>query len=82
MKIQALFEILESEGKIEEPFGKKLKSTPNLFELRVKYQVQWRVIYAYMGKTEIVILSAFFKKTQKTPLAELFKAIKRRRLYE
>lgn len=74
LRFQALFEILEQEGKLEEPFGKKLAGHDNLFEIRVKYQGQWRAIYAYLKKENIVILSAFGKKTQKTPKAELEKA--------
>ncbi|HLB60369.1 MAG TPA: type II toxin-antitoxin system RelE/ParE family toxin [Patescibacteria group bacterium] len=77
LKFQALFEILQQEGKLEEPFGKKLSGTINLFEIRVKYQGQWRVLYSYMYKDSIVVLAAFAKKTQKTPSAELRKAKKR-----
>jgi len=76
IKFQALFEILEEKGKLEEPFGKKLSGT-HLFEIRVRYQGQWRAIYAYIGMDKIVILCAFSKKTQKTPESELEKAIKR-----
>ena len=80
LKFQALFEILQQEGKLEEPFGKKLSGTINLFEIRVKYQGQWRALYSYMykdSKDSIVVLAAFAKKTQKTPSAELRKAKKR-----
>lgn len=74
LKFQAMFEVLEQDGKLEEPFGKKLSGYTNLFEVRVKYQGQWRAIYAYLKKENIVILSAFGKKTQKTPITELEKA--------
>lgn len=77
LKFQALFEILEQTGKLEEPFGKKLSSRGNLFEMRVKHEGQWRAIYAYMQINAILILSAFGKKTQKTPIVEMEKAKKR-----
>lgn len=82
LKFQALFEILEETGKLEEPFAKKIVSTLGLFEIRVKYQGQWRAIYAYVEKKTIIILSAFGKKTQKTPGAELEKAKSRIQEYE
>ena len=74
LKFQALFEILEEEGRLEEPFGKKLSGTINLFEARVKHQGQWRSLYAYVYKDSIIILCAFSKKTQRTPLKELERA--------
>jgi len=71
------FEILEKDGRLVEPEAKKLISTRGLFEIRVKYKGQWRAIYAYATSYTIVILSAFAKKTQKTPVEELNKAKKR-----
>ena len=82
LKFKTLFAILEKKGKLEEPFGKKLSGRENLFEIRVKQDGQWRSIYAYMDKNIIIILSAFGKKTQKTPIAELEKAKRRLADYE
>ncbi len=84
LKIRArfndLFQILEEKGKLEMPFAKKIDSV--LFEIRIKQNGQWRAIYAYVLKNEIVVLSAFLKKTQKTPKKELTKALKRLKNYE
>lgn len=77
LKFQALFEILEQDGKLEEPFGKKLTGRGDLFEIRIKQDGQWRALYAYIDDNSIIILCAFVKKTQKTPIAELEKAGKR-----
>lgn len=74
IKFRALFRVLEIYGFIEEPFGKKLAGQSNLFEIRIKYQGQWRALYAYIGKKFIVILTGFKKKTQKTPFSEIQKA--------
>ena len=75
----ALFRILEKEGLLKEPFAKRLSD--NLFEIRVKLKGQWRALYAYIGRSRIIILSAFNKKTQRTPIRELEKAEKRLRRY-
>ncbi len=82
LKFQTLFERLEKEGRLEEPFGKKLAGRENLFEIRVKYQGQWRALYAYINKELVIILSVFGKKTQKTPIVELEKAERRLQDYE
>lgn len=75
IKITASLEILARDGFLKEPFAKKIDT--ELFEIRVKYKGQWRALYAYLHKHIIVILSAFHKKTQKTPLQEIKKAKKR-----
>ena len=75
-----LFQILETKGKLEMPFAKKLDT--NLFEIRIKHKGQWRATYAYILKNRIIILSAFLKKTQKTPKKEITKALRRLKTYE
>lgn len=77
IKFQALFEILQQNGKLEEPFGKKLLGKNNLFEIRIRYQGQWRAIFAYMQKEVVIVLTVFQKKTQKTPKKQLDTAIQR-----
>ena len=77
LKFKAIFIILENEGKLEEPDAKKLIGNIGLFEIRIKHRGQWRAIYAYLQDDNIIILSAFAKKTQKTPTLELDKAKKR-----
>lgn len=81
LKFQALFEILEELGRLEEPYAKKLSGSKGLFEVRVNHNGQWRAIYAYLEKEIIIIVSAFVKKTQKTPSNELHKAQQRLREY-
>lgn len=75
----ALFEILQREGFFKEPFAKPVNT--NVFEIRVKQKGQWRALYAYIQRQRIIILSAFNKKTQKTPKKELQKAEKRLERY-
>lgn len=80
-KFKGLFTILEEEGKLEEPYAKKLRGKHGLLEMRVKHEGQWRVIYAYLSGDIVIVLSAFRKKTQKTPLQEISKAYKRLQAY-
>jgi phage-related protein len=75
-----LFEILSKEGRLELPFAKKISR--ELFEIRIKHAGQWRATYAYIVRNQIIILSAFAKKTQKTPSKELTKAMKRLAHYQ
>jgi len=82
LKFRALFQTLETDGFLEEPFAKKLAGQDNLFEIRVKHREHWRVIYAYFEKEYIIVLSAFGKKTKKTPGKELTKAKKRLQNYK
>jgi phage-related protein len=77
IKIRAYVDILKETGELREPYAKKLKSKNNLYEIRIKYRGAWRIFYAYLGQIEIIILSGFHKKTQKTPLKEINRAIKR-----
>jgi phage-related protein len=82
LKFITIFGLLERNGQLREPFGKKLSGAPRLFEMRVKCQGEWRSVYAYSEKEYIIVLSFFNKKTNQTPKAELFKAIHRFRTYE
>jgi len=77
----SLFSILEESGRLELPNAKKLQGQIGLFEIRVKYKGQWRAIYAYLSNNLIIILSAFQKKAQKTPLDQIVKAKKRLKQY-
>ena len=79
-KFHARLKILEEEGKIEFPEGKK--ATKNLFEIRIKLKGEYRGLYAYIGKTDIIILHLFKKKTQRTPLKNLKTAQRRLKQYE
>ena len=45
-KIDSRVMILSRDGKLIDPFGKKIDD--KLFEIRVKVGSQWRVLYAYI----------------------------------
>jgi phage-related protein len=71
-----LFKELHSSGRLEYPKSKKLRNY-DLFEIRIHNQGAYRGIYCYYNK-DIVVLSVFRKKSQKTPQKEINKAIKRK----
>lgn len=79
-KIKASLLLLARDGRLEVPFAKKLDR--QLFEIRIKHAGQWRVLYAYIEEEYIIILSAFQKKTQKTPSLILETTKQRLRGYE
>ncbi len=78
-KFVAYFDILVRDGRLVEPYGKRLNK--DLFEIRVKYRGQYRALYAYVQKDSILILFVFQKKSQKTPLKEIKTAYYRLKIY-
>lgn len=78
-KVKISFDYLAKNGTLVEPYGKKIDT--ELYEIRIKYKGEWRVLYAYFETEFILILSAFRKKTQKTPSNELEKARQRLKGY-
>lgn len=71
--LRLLLLLREYGSNLREPYTKKL--TGRLFELRVRGRQEIRFIYCYWdGK--VVVLTAFIKKTQKTPKLEIERAEK------
>jgi phage-related protein len=68
IELYALLDLLSKLGRLDEPEAKKLISKYGLYELRINKRGQWRFIYAYVEINYIIILCAFHKKTQKTPI--------------
>ena len=80
LEFEAYIKILGLEGKLDFPHAKKI--TRDFFEIRIKVQGEYRSLYAYIGKLDIIILHFFRKKTQKTPIKDLDLAQRRLKLYE
>ncbi|OGH24412.1 MAG: hypothetical protein A3B47_01875 [Candidatus Levybacteria bacterium RIFCSPLOWO2_01_FULL_39_24] len=80
LEFEAYIKILGLEGKLDFPHAKKI--TRDLFEIRIKLKGEYRSLYAYIGKLDIVVLHFFRKKTHKTPIKNLELAQKRLKLYE
>jgi len=80
-RVDAFIERLRTHGnRMQGKFTKKL--TGELFELRVKqFDRIFRVLFFYQPGMIIVITSGFQKKTQQTPLEEIARAERLRRLW-
>ena len=63
---------LEKDGRLIEPFGKKLDR--ELFEIRVRRGKQVRVLYFYFAENRVIGVHGFVKKSQKTPKTEIKQA--------
>ena len=61
--------ILQEEGRITPPYGKKIAD--KMFEIRVRKGKQIRIFYYYANDDIIFGVHAFYKKAQKTPLKEI-----------
>ena len=72
----ALFKELSLFGFLEYPEGKKLQGY-DLYEGRVKNIGIFRCIYSYEKENVILVLNVFRKKTNKTPIKEIEKALKK-----
>lgn len=69
-----IVEQLEQDGRLVEPFGKKLDK--GLFEIRIRRGGQVRILYFYQEKEYVIGVHGFIKKTQKTPQKEFKQALK------
>ena len=80
-RVDAFIERLRVYGnRMEGKFVKKL--TGDIFELRVKqFDRIFRILFFYQPGMLIVITSGFQKKTQETPLAEIARAERLRKLW-
>ena len=75
-KVYRLVEILEQDGSLPFPHARKMQGYARLWELRVlSPRGAVRVFYVYIEKNRIVFVSGFIKKTQKTPIREIERAL-------
>lgn len=56
---------------------KKISGLSNLYELRIKTNVQIRLFFAFVSSNSFLIIHGFIKKTNKTPLNEIRTAVNR-----
>ena len=78
-KIYRDIKLLEVSGNLlREPYSKALNN--GLFELRTKQGTNIsRIIYFFIVGNNIVLTNGFIKKTQKTPISEIEKALEYRK---
>lgn len=79
-KITRCMDLLQEYGpKIKAPHSKKLSGCENLFELRSSGSSPVRLIYSRTAD-KFLVLNAFVKKTNKTPVKEINTACRRLKL--
>ena len=79
-EFQASLDMLREKGRLGPPESKKISK--DLFEIRVKIKGEYRGLYTYFGKTNLLVLHFFRKKTQKTPIRNIKLAERRLKQYE
>jgi len=75
-QFKKIVDVLETDGFLVLPYGKKLSGYPNLFEIRIVSGGSVRVFYCYYESEYVVGVSGFIKKSMKTPKKEIQKALK------
>lgn len=79
-KLDYIISLLESEDRLPVKFIKFLRD--GLYELRMEYGSNtYRVFFIFDDGQIVVLLSGYQKKTQKTPQAEIDKALKIKKAY-
>lgn len=82
-KIIWTLELIEELPKIPETYLKHIENTEGLYEIRVKYASDIYRIFCFFDQGKLVVLAnAFQKKTQKTPMQEIERALKIKAEYE
>jgi len=81
-KVFFVFDLLESVDIVPRKFFKKLESTDDIWEVRVRYgNNTFRLLGFFDGAEWVVLNHAFTKKTQKTPKKEILTAERRKKDY-
>ena len=78
-KLFRLLELLELKGnELREPYSKSLSD--GIFEIRaIQGNNITRVLYFFVVGKKIILTNGFVKKTQKTPISEIEKALEYRK---
>ena len=82
-KIDYVLKIVETVDRVPEKFFKHMEGAEGLFEVRVKALGSIYRIFCVFEEDQVVVLfNGFQKKTEKTPKAELLRALRIKREYE
>jgi phage-related protein len=80
IKLHYIISLLETEDRMPAKFVKFIRD--GLYELRMDYnRTVYRVFFIFDDGKIVVLFNGFQKKTQKTPLAEIEKALKIKEAY-
>lgn len=76
-KIIKVLDILETVNRVPATYLKYIEGTNGLFEIRAQFSSDiFRIFCCFDGNRLVVLFSGFQKKTQKTPLKEIAKAVR------
>lgn len=81
-KILQILRLVEELEIVPQNYLKHIEGTNGLYEIRIGYGRQaFRVLCCFDEGKLVILLSAFVKKTQKTPLGEINKALALKKSY-
>ena len=79
-KVDYCLDLLKTQDRVPAKFVKYIKD--GLFELRIEWEGNiYRVFFIFDGDKIVVLFNGFQKKTQKTPVSEINKALKIKKEY-
>ncbi len=82
-KILWVLKLIEIQYFIPSEYFKHIESVEGIYEIRVQQGSDIFRIFCFFDNSKIVVLAnGFQKKTQKTPRAEIIKAVKIKKSYE
>jgi phage-related protein len=81
-KIDWVLEIVKSVEKVSRKIFAYLENTDGIYEIRIEFESNiYRILFFFDKRNLVVLINAFTKKTQKTPLKEITKAEKLKNQY-
>lgn len=81
-KVQYVLELIKQVERVPEKFLVPMTGYDGLFEIRIEYQSNiYRVFCCFDEGKLVVLFNGFQKKTQKTPIIEIEKAIRIKKEY-
>ena len=81
-KIKNGLELIKQVERVPEKFLKHLSGTDGIYEIRIDYQSNiYRRFCCFDKGNSLILFNAFHKKSQKTPIKELDKAVRLKNEY-
>ena len=81
-KIDWVLEIVKSVEKVSRKIFAYLENTDGIYEIRIEFESNiYRILFFFDKRNLVVLINAFTKKTQKTPLKEITQAEKLKKQY-
>lgn len=81
-KIQYVFELIKQVDRVPMKFLSPMSGYDGLFEIRIEFESNiYRIFCCYDEGQLVVLFNGFQKKTQKTPIGEIEKAMRLKKEY-